>query len=115
MNQKLAQMIKKHIGIIKEMYPEVYIEVKMIYDDILIGIDSLEISNKKEYESLMYSFIKEYDKKGFFYVYWGVNSSLTKDNLLLLENPVKKPMKKIAVPKKNQKAVSPKPQMRGQL
>ena len=40
MNRKLKEMIKNHITTVKSMYPELYIEVKMHYDDILICIDS---------------------------------------------------------------------------
>jgi len=85
MNKQLKQILKKHVGIIKSTYPEIYIEVRMIYDDILIGISSFEISEEAEYEDLIYSFIKEYDKKGFFNIFWGVDISLTKDNLHLIE------------------------------
>ena len=80
----------------KSMYPEIYIAVRMDGDEIFISISSLEISNRKEYEDLLYNFIKEYHKKGFFNIFWGVKSSLTNDNLHLLEDSVKTPVKKIA-------------------
>ena len=73
------------------MYPELYIDVKMIGDDILIGIDSLAISNEVEYEAVILEFIKEYDRKGYADIYWGVSSYLTCDNLSLLEDLVKAP------------------------
>jgi len=88
MNKKLKQLLKKHVDTIKSIY-EVYIEVKMVGDDILIGIDSLEISNREEYEDLIYTFIKEYHRRGFANIFWGVDSTLTKDELHLLEDDVK--------------------------
>ncbi|MCL1865562.1 MAG: hypothetical protein FWF73_07105 [Spirochaetes bacterium] len=91
MNKKLKQLIIKHINIVKSMYPEVYIEVDMIGDDILVGIDSLDISDEERYEDLMVNFIREYHSKGFLNVYWGVNDTLTCDNLSLLENSDKIP------------------------
>ena len=91
MNKRLKQMIKKHIKIVKSMYPELYISVRMVGDDILVSIDSLDISNEEKYEDLMYDFIKEYDSKGYFDVCWGVNDNLTCDNLSLLEDVVKIP------------------------
>ena len=90
MNQKLKQTLKNQTDIIKDMFPDVYIEVKMHGDEIFICIDSQEISNKKEYESLIVSFIKENDRNGFLEVFWGVNSSLTKDDLMLLEKNKKR-------------------------
>ena len=93
MNKKYKQVLKKHINIIKSTYPELYIGVKMIYDDILVNINSLEISDSEEYEDLIYNFTKEYEKKGIFNIFWGVNISLTNDNLHLLEDEVKTPKK----------------------
>jgi len=113
MNRKLKEMIKNHIITVKTMYPELYIEVDRHGDDILIGISSQDISNEKEYEKLMLEFMDEYDNLGFYDVYWGVNSSLKSDNLMMFKNLIKVPKKE--VPKKNQKTASPKPQMRGQL
>jgi len=95
MNRKLKEMIKNHITIVKGMYPELYIEVDTHYDDILICIDSQEISNEEEYEDLMYNFTKEYESHGFYNVYWGVNSSLTCDNLMMFKNLIKAPKKEI--------------------
>jgi len=89
MNKKYKQLIKKHIDIIKSMYPEVYIEVEMDGDEIFISIDSLEISNEVEYEALINNFIEEYDRKGFANIFWGVNSSLTNDDLHLLKDYAK--------------------------
>ena len=89
MYKKYKQVLKKHVGIIKSTYPEVYIEVSMIYDNILIDIDSLEISDREEYEDLIYSFIQEYHRKGLCNIFWAVNPSLTKDNLHLIEDDVK--------------------------
>ena len=91
MNKKVKQLLKKHINIMKKMYPELYISVKMVGDDILVGIDSLDISNEEKYEDLMYDFIKEYHRKGYADIYWGVNDNLTCDNLSLLEDAVKTP------------------------
>jgi len=93
MKKRLKQMIKKHINIVKSMYPELYFAVIMIGDDILVDIDSLDISNEEKYEDLMYEFIKEYDSKGYYYVYWGVDPTLTCDNLSLLEDFEQMPMK----------------------
>ena len=100
MNRKLKEMLKNHITTVKHMYPEVYIDVDMVYDDILIGISSQEISNEPEYEKLILGFIEEYDSHGFYDVYWGVNSSLKSDNLTMFKNLIKVPKKEIS--KKNQ-------------
>ena len=89
MNKKYKQLIKKHVDTIKSMYPEVYIEVIMIYDNILIGIGSQDISKEDQYEALINDFIEEYDNKGFCNIFWAVNSSITKDDLHLLEDYVK--------------------------
>ncbi|MCL2154674.1 MAG: hypothetical protein FWH53_03315 [Leptospirales bacterium] len=91
MNRKLKQILKNQTDIVKKMFPEVYIEVKMYGYETFICIDSLEISNKEEYKSLIVSFIKENDSNGFLEVFWGVNSSLTKDDLMLLEKNKKNP------------------------
>ena len=93
MKRELKHLLKKHIDIVKKLYPEVYIEVEMIGDDILVSIDSHEISDRDDYINLMYSFTKEYDSKGYFDVYWGVDSALTQDNLTFFENLNKKPKK----------------------
>jgi len=93
MNRKLKEMIKNHITTVKYMYPEVYIEVRMVYDDILIGINSHEISDQEEYIDLIYNFTKEYESHGFYNVFWGVNSSLTGDNLMMFKNLIKVPKK----------------------
>jgi len=93
MTKKVKQLLKKHINIVKEMYPELYIAVEMIGYDILVYIDSLDISNEERYEDLMYDFTKEYDKRGYFDLYWGVDSSLTCDELSLLEDSDKIPEK----------------------
>ena len=98
MNKKLKRLIKKHVDIVKSMYPELYIEVDMVLDDILVSINSQAISNEERYEDLIYDFFMEYESKGYFDVYWGVNSSLTCDNLALLEDFVKAPEEEI--PKK---------------
>ena len=92
MNKTLKRLIKKHIDIVKSIYPELYIEVDMVLDDILVSINSQVISNEERYEDLIYDFSKEYHSKGYFDVYWGVNSSLTCDNLELLEDFVKAPV-----------------------
>ena len=91
MTKKVKQLLKKHIKIVKSMYPELYIEVDMVLDDILVSINSLDISNEEKYEDLMYDFIKEYDSKGYFEICWGVNDNLTCDNLSLLEDVVNTP------------------------
>jgi len=86
MTKKVKQLIKKHVNIVKNKYPQLYIEVDMVGEDILVGINSLAISNEVEYEALILSFIREYDEKGYFDIYWGVSSYLTCDNLTLLED-----------------------------
>ena len=86
MNKRLKQLIKKHIKIVKTIYPELYVEVEIFGDDIFVCIHSLDISNEEKYEDLMCDFIEEYDSKGYFDVYWGVNSSLTCDDLTMLED-----------------------------
>jgi len=95
MNRKLKEMIKNHIITVKSLYPEVYIEVDMHYDEIFIRIDSQDISNEEEYEKLMLEFMDEYDNLGFYGVYWGVNSSLKSDNLMMFKNLIKVPKKEI--------------------
>ena len=100
MKKRLKQMIKKHINIVKNMYPEVYIEIEEDGDEIFVCIDSQPISNEKKYENLMYDFIEEYESKGYFDVYWGVNSNLTCDNLSLLEDLVQAPVVEIPKEKK---------------
>jgi len=89
MLKKYKQLIKKHVNVIKSMHPEVYIEVTMIYDDILIGIASQDVSKENQYEALIVDFIKEYDRKGFYNIYWAVDFSITSDNLHLLEDDAK--------------------------
>jgi len=91
MTKKVKQLLKKHINIVKKMYPELYVEVDMVGEDILVSIDSLDISDEEKYEDLIYDFIKEYQRKGYFDIYWGVNDNLTCDNLSLLEDVVKIP------------------------
>ena len=86
MNKKLKRLIKKHVDTVKSMYPEVYIEVEEDGDEIFVCIDSLDISNEVEYEALIIGFIREYHSKGFGAIYWGVNSTLTCDNLVILED-----------------------------
>jgi len=93
MNKKLKRLIKKHVDIVKSIYPEVYIAVKMVYDDILVSIDSYDISEEERYEDLVDNFNEEYERKGYYYVYWGVNDTLTCDDLSLLEDFVKTPEK----------------------
>ena len=93
MNKKRKQLIKKHIDIVRSMYPEVFIAVIMIGDDILVDIDSHEISDEERYEDLMINFIREYHKKGFLNVYWAVDDTLTCDNLSLLEGFIETPEK----------------------
>ncbi|MCL2154362.1 MAG: hypothetical protein FWH53_01720 [Leptospirales bacterium] len=93
MNKKLKQLLKKHVDTIKSMYPEVYIEIEMDGDEIFIGIDSLKISNEVKYETLLGDFYEEYYSKGFGNIFWGVDSTLTNDNLHLLEDFVKTPKK----------------------
>ena len=92
MNKKLKQLIKKHVDIVKSMYPELYIEVDMVFDDILVGIDSHEISEEERYEDLIYDFAKEYESKGYFNIHWGVSDKLPCDNLALIEDFVKTPV-----------------------
>jgi len=91
MYKKYKQILKKHIKTIKSIYPELYVEVRMINDDIVVHINSFEIYDSEEYDDLIYNFTKEYEKKGIFNIYWGINISLTKDNLLLLEDDVRTP------------------------
>jgi len=91
MNKKYKQLIKKHVDIIKSKYPELYIEVRMHWDEIFVSVSSLEISEEAEYEVLINDFIEENDNKGFYNIFWGVNSSLTHDKLHLLEDDVKTP------------------------
>jgi len=91
MTKKVKQLLKKHINIVKKMYPELYIAVKIVGYDILVSIDSLDISNEERYEDLMYDFTKEYDRRGYFDLYWGVNDTLTCDELSLLEDSDKIP------------------------
>jgi len=93
MTKKVKQLLKKHVNIVKKMYPELYIAVKIVGDDILVSIDSLDISNEERYKDLMYDFTKEYDRRGYFDLYWGVRSSLTCDELSLLEDSDKIPEK----------------------
>ena len=100
MKKRLKQMIKKHINIVKSMYPELYFAVIMIGDDILVDINSLEISNEEKYEDLMNDFLDEYENKGYYYVYWGVNDNITCDNLSLLEDSVEAPVTEIVKEKK---------------
>ena len=100
MTKKVKQLLRKQVNIVKNMYPELLIQVDMIGEDILVGIDSLNISKEKKYKDLMYDFIKEYHKKGYFDIYWGVSSYLTCDNLDLLEDLVKTPEAEIPVEKK---------------
>jgi len=91
MKKRLKQLIKKHIKIVKSIYPELYIDVKMVGDDILVGINSLKIANEKRYEDLMNDFIDEYENKGYYYVYWGANDNIICDNLSILEDLVEEP------------------------
>ena len=93
MNRKLKEIIKNHIATVKEMYPELYIEVRMHGNEILISVSSLEISDEAEYEALICDFYEEYDRKILGNIFWGVDLSLTKDDLHLLEDPIKVPKK----------------------
>ena len=93
MTKKVKQLLKKHINTVKNMYPELYIDVDMVGEDILVAIDSLDISNEERYKKLMSDFIKEYFSKGYFDIYWGVDSNLTCDNVSLLEDIDKIPSK----------------------
>ena len=91
MNKKYKQVLRKHVDIIKSVYPELYIAVIVDGDEIFISIDSQDISNEVKYEALICDFYEEYDSKGLGNIFWGVNSSLTSDNLHLLEDNVKAP------------------------
>ena len=91
MNKKIKQLLKKHINIVKNMYPELCIEVDMFGDEIFIRVDSLDIANEVTYKDLIFDFIREYDRKGYCDIYWGIDSNLTCDNLSLLEDVVKVP------------------------
>ena len=93
MNKRLKRLIKKHVDIVKSMYPELYVEVDMVIDDILIGIGYTDISDEERYEDLVDNFNKEFRRKEFLNVYWAVNDTLTSDNLALIEDFVKTPMK----------------------
>ena len=93
MNKKYKQVLKKHIDIIKSMYPELYVAVRMHGDEIFVRISSLEISDEAEYEALICDFYEEYDRKILGNIFWGVDLSLTKDDLHLLEDPIKVPKK----------------------
>ena len=86
MNKKLKELIKKHVNIIKNMYPGLYIAVEMDGDEIFICIDSLDISNEEKYEDLLHDFRKEYHRKGYGNIFWGVNATLICDNLEILED-----------------------------
>ena len=100
MKKRVKQLIKKHVNIVKVMYPELYVAVLMIGDNILVDIDSRDISNEERYIDLMYDFIKEYHRKGYADIYWGVDTNLTCDNLSLLEDSVKTPETEISIEKK---------------
>ena len=91
MTKKVKQLLKKHINIVKKMYPELYIEVDTEGDDILVSVDSWDIADEAEYEALIVTFIREYHKKGYFNICWGVDDNLTCDNLSLLEDVVNTP------------------------
>jgi hypothetical protein len=96
MNKKVKKLLKKHVNIVKKMYPELYIKVIEIGDDTLVSIDSLDIADEEKYEDLVYDFIKEYDRKGYGNIFWGVDSSLTCDNLVLLEDVEQIPRNEIS-------------------
>ena len=51
----------------------------------------------------MVKFIREYESRGYWYVYWGVSSSLTCDKLELLDDFVKIPEKEKILRKENTK------------
>jgi len=89
MYKKYKQVLKKHIKTIKSIYPELYVEVRMINDDIVVHINSFEIYDSEEYDDLIYNFTKEYENKGIFNIFWGINISLTHDKLDMLEDDVK--------------------------
>ncbi|MCL1864758.1 MAG: hypothetical protein FWF73_02990 [Spirochaetes bacterium] len=94
MTKKVKQLLKKHVNIVKKMYPELYIEVDMIGGDILVSVDdSQDISKEAEYKAVILNFIKEYHRRGYFDIYWGVDSNLTCDDLSLLEDSDKIPGK----------------------
>ena len=80
MKKRLKQLIKKHVNEIKSIYPEVYIEVDMVMDDILVDIGFKGISDEEKYEDLIDKLNREYDDKGYDYVYWGDNDNLTRKN-----------------------------------
>ncbi|MCL1864928.1 MAG: hypothetical protein FWF73_03865, partial [Spirochaetes bacterium] len=50
-----------------------------------------DISNEERYEAVILNFIKEYHRRGYFDIYWGVNDTLTCDELSLLEDSDKIP------------------------
>jgi len=91
MNKKYKQVLKKHVDIIKSVYPKLYIAAIIDGNEIFISIDSQDISNEEKYEALICDFYEEYDSKGLGNIFWGVNSSLTHDKLHLLEDEVKTP------------------------
>ena len=91
MYKKYKQIIKKHVKIIKSKHPEIYIEVTMTLDNILVGIGSQDLSKAGQYDALINDFIDEYDRKGLYNIFWAVDSSVAKDNLYLLEYDVKTP------------------------
>ena len=93
MNKKYKQVLKKHVDIMKSTYPELYIEVEEDGDEIFVSVDSLEISEEIGYETLICDFYEEYHKKGLGNIFWGVDCTLTKDDLHLLEDSVKTPQK----------------------
>jgi len=92
MKKRYKQLIKKHVNIVKNMYPQLYIEIEEDWDEIFICIDSQAISNEVEYEAIIRNFIKEYHRKGYANIFWGVNSTLTCDKLDLLEDLDKIPV-----------------------
>ena len=95
MNRKLKEILKKDIAIIKEMYPEVHIEVRTVNDEIFICIDSLETFNERKYMELIYDFSEECENLGFFHVIWGVCEPRTSDELMMFKNLIKVPKKEI--------------------
>ena len=84
------------------MYPELYIEVEEDWDEIFVRISSLEISDEAKYEALICDFYEEYDRKILGNIFWGVDISLTNDNLHLLEDSIKNKIPKKENVKKNE-------------
>lgn len=75
---KILITILKDIKQIKLIFTNILIKIEILEDNVFILIDSIEISNNKSYQELIYDFKNKYLNMGYSNIFWGVDTSIRK-------------------------------------